>query len=187
MVFVIHPIWSLGGNCDVGWILVRLLCNFHGWITAQNRMTGTIMEIRQDDPASPLVGGLLAHHLQELQSVMADYAFALDASGLSAANVTFWTAWQADTLLGFGALKELDGFHGEVKSMRAAPAARRKGVGRAILNHIITEARKRSYTRISLETGTAPLHEPAIRLYRSAGFVSCDAFADYHQARIINS
>lgn len=63
--------------------------------------------------------------------------------------------------------------------MRAAPAARGTGVGRAMLGHIIAEARKRGYSRLSLETGTAPLHGPAISLYRSAGFISCDAFADY--------
>jgi putative acetyltransferase len=137
------------------------------------------MEIRKDDPAAPHVADLLAHHLSELQAVMAEHAFALDATGLSAASVTFWTAWQGDALVGFGALKELDETHGEVKSMRAAPAARGTGVGRNMLDHIVTEARKRGYTRLSLETGTATLHAPAISLYRKAGFVSCDAFADY--------
>jgi putative acetyltransferase len=143
------------------------------------RIKGEEMEIRQDDPAAPHVAGLLAHHLQELRNVMAEHAFALDATGLSMGNVTFWTAWQGDALVGFGALKELDNVHGEVKSMRAAPAARGTGVGRAMLDHIVKEARKRGYTRLSLETGTATLHAPAISLYRSAGFVSCDAFADY--------
>jgi putative acetyltransferase len=143
------------------------------------RIKGKEMEIRQDDPAAPHVAGLLAHHLQELRNVMAEHAFALDATGLSMGSVTFWTAWQGDALVGFGALKELDNLHGEVKSMRAAPAARGTGVGRAMLDHIIQEARKRGYTRLSLETGTATLHAPAISLYRSAGFVSCDAFADY--------
>ncbi|HEX7855240.1 MAG TPA: GNAT family N-acetyltransferase [Sphingobium sp.] len=119
------------------------------------------------------------HHLRELQEVMAEHTFALDASGLSAPSVTFWTAWNNDALAGFGAMKELDPEHGEVKSMRAAPAARGTGVGRAILLHIIAEARKRGYRGLSLETGTAMLHAPAIALYRSAGFVSCDAFADY--------
>ena len=137
------------------------------------------MEIRHDDPTAPHVADLLAHHLRELQNVMADYAFALDATGLSAANVTFWTAWQDDTLVGFGAMKELSAAHGEVKSMRAAPAARGTGVGRAMVEHIVTEARRRGYARLSLETGTAALHAPAIALYRSAGFKSCDAFADY--------
>lgn len=137
------------------------------------------MEIRRDDPTAPHVAELLAYHLREVQAVMGDYAFALDASGLSAANVTFWTAWQDGVLAGFGALKQLDETHGEVKSMRAAPAARGTGVGRAMLNHIVAEARKRHWARLSLETGTASLHRPAIALYQSAGFVSCGAFADY--------
>lgn len=137
------------------------------------------MEIRQDDPKAPHVADLLAHHLEELRSVMGEHAQALDASGLSAASVTFWTAWHNDELAGFGALKQLDETHGEVKSMRAAPTARRTGAGRAILNHIIAEGLRRGYARLSLETGTAPLHAPAISLYRSAGFVSCAPFADY--------
>lgn len=110
---------------------------------------------------------------------MGEHAQALDASGLSAESVTFWTAWHDDVLAGFGALKQLDATHGEVKSMRAAPAVRRTGAGRAILDHIIAEARKRGYVRLSLETGTAPLHAPAVALYRSAGFVSCEPFANY--------
>ncbi|MBR0986411.1 GNAT family N-acetyltransferase [Bradyrhizobium liaoningense] len=137
------------------------------------------MDIRQDDPTAPYVADLLAHHLEELRSVMGEHAQALDASGLSAASVTFWTAWQGDLLVGFGALKQLDATHGELKSMRAAPSARRTGAGRAILNHIIAKGRERGYARLSLETGTAPLHVPAVALYRSAGFVSCEPFADY--------
>ena len=140
------------------------------------------MEIRQDDPTAPYVAELLAHHLGELRSVMGEHAQALDASGLSAAAVTFWTVWQGDVLAGFGALKQLDDTHGEVKSMRAAPTARRTGVGRTILHHIIAEARKRGYTRLSLETGTAALHAPAISLYRSVGFVPCEPFADYRES-----
>lgn len=137
------------------------------------------MEIRQDDPKAPHVADLLAHHLEELRSVMGEHAQALDASGLSAASVTFWTAWQGDVLAGFGALKQLDKTHGEVKSMRAAPAARRSGVGRTILHHIIADARQRGYARLSLETGTAPLHAPAVSLYRSVGFLPCEPFSDY--------
>jgi len=140
------------------------------------------VEIRQDDPMAPHVADLLAHHLEELRSVMGEHAQALDASGLSAATVTFWTAWQDDVLVGFGTLKELDDAHGEVKSMRAAPAARGSGVGRAVLSHIVAEARRRGYARLSLETGTAALHVPAISLYRSAGFVSCEPFADYQES-----
>lgn len=137
------------------------------------------MEIRKDDASAPHVADLLGLHLRELEAAMEGHAFALDASGLCAAGVTFWTAWEGAELLGFGALKQLDARHGEVKSMRAAPQARGRGVGRAMLAHIVAEARARGYARLSLETGTAPLHVPAIGLYRSAGFVSCDPFADY--------
>jgi putative acetyltransferase len=137
------------------------------------------VEIRLDDPTAPYVADLLAHHLEELRSVMGKHAQALNASGLSAAAVTFWTVWKSDALVGFGALKQLDDTHGEVKSMRAAPAARGTGAGRAILHHIIAEARQRGYVRLSLETGTAPLHAPAVSLYRSAGFVPCEPFAGY--------
>lgn len=137
------------------------------------------MEIRQDDPAAPHVAELLAHHLEQVQRVMGEYAFALDATGLSGTSVTFWTCWENDALVGFGALKQLDATHGEVKSMRVAPAARGTGAGRAMLDHIVAEARQRGYARLSLETGTAPMHVPAITLYQSAGFASCSAFADY--------
>jgi len=136
------------------------------------------MIISHDDPTAPHVATLLAYHLQEVRSVMGEHAFALDATGLSAPSVTFWTAWNNDTLAGFGALKQLDPAHGEVKSMRADPAARGTGVGRAILRHIIAEARTRGYAQLSLETGTAMMHVPAISLYRSADFVACAAFAD---------
>jgi putative acetyltransferase len=137
------------------------------------------MQIRRDDPTAPHVADLLAHHLAELRGHMADFAFALDATGLSVPEVTFWTAWRSDTLVGFVALKQLDPRHGEVKSMRAAPEARGTGVGRALLAHVVGEARARDYDRLSLETGTADLHAPAIALYRSAGFVDTGAFADY--------
>lgn len=90
-------------------------------------MQGRAMEIRQDDPKAPHVADLLAHHLEELRSVMGEHAQALDASGLSAPTVTFWTVWHGDVLAGFGALKQLDDTHAEVKSMRAAPAARGTG------------------------------------------------------------
>jgi len=137
------------------------------------------MQIRRDDPTAPHVADLLALHLRELRGHMAEFAFALDATGLAVPEVTFWTAWRDADLVGFVALKQLEPTHGEVKSMRAAPAARGTGVGRALLHHVIAEAGARGYDRLSLETGTADFHAPAVALYRSAGFVDTDAFADY--------
>lgn len=105
----------------------------------------------------------------------------LDLSGLQRADVTFWSAWEGEDLLGMGALKQLDAGQGEVKSMRTAPDHLGKGVGAAMLEHILATARARGLTRLSLETGTAPAFAPAIRLYARYGFVPCPPFGDYRK------
>jgi putative acetyltransferase len=109
-----------------------------------------------------------------------EQVFALDLAKLRAPGITFWTVWDADTLLGCGALKELSPAHGEIKSMRTPALARGKGAGRAVLEHIISVARQRGYTRLSLETGTHPAFEPAHSLYRSKGFVPSGPFGSYN-------
>lgn len=138
------------------------------------------MDIRQDDPNAPHVATLLAFHLSELHAVMSgEFAFALDARGLSEPGVTFWTVWIDDALAGFSALKRLDADHAEVKSMRADPAFLGRGVGRAMMDHIVAAARADGYARLSLETGTAASHDAAVALYHRTGFVDCPPFADY--------
>jgi putative acetyltransferase len=104
---------------------------------------------------------------------------ALGAEALRGADISFWCIWDGDDLLGFGALKALDPGHGEIKSMRTAPGHLRRGVGAAMLTHIIAEARARGYTRLSLETGSTPAFDAAIALYARFGFAPCTAFADY--------
>jgi putative acetyltransferase len=138
------------------------------------------VQIRLDDLTAPEVRALLDEHLQNmflLSPPESVHALALDE--LRKPDVTFWTAWSEHELLGCGALKELSPHHGEIKSMRTFLAHRRKGVGRAILAHIIEEARRRSYTRLSLETGSMEAFKPAQRLYESFGFTFCAPFADY--------
>src|SRR5262245_54324255 len=138
------------------------------------------MEIRLDDLAGREIRALLAEHLEHMHQLSPpESVHALDVAALRQAEVTFWTAWSEGELLGCGALKELSPRHGEIKSMRTAFAHRRKGVARAVLQHIMAEARKRSYTRLSLETGSMPAFEPARRLYESFGFRYCAPFADY--------
>jgi putative acetyltransferase len=105
--------------------------------------------------------------------------FALDWSGLQRPEISFYAMWDGDDLLGFGALKALDSQRGEIKSMRTADAHLRQGVAGAMLDHLIAEARRRGYTRLSLETGSGPAFEPALELYRRRGFTIGEAFADY--------
>ncbi len=138
------------------------------------------MNIRLDDLSEPAVQALLTEHLESMYQLSPpESVHALDIEALRRPEITFWTAWVGNELLGCGALKELDQFHGEVKSMRTSLVHRRKGVARKILTHIIEEARKRSYVRLSLETGSAQAFEPARRLYESFGFTYCAPFADY--------
>ncbi|KQT35425.1 acyltransferase [Sphingomonas sp. Leaf412] len=138
------------------------------------------MEVRRDDPDNPALAGLLAEHVAEQRgNVPPGFAFALDTKGLADPAIAFWSAWDGNRVAGFGALKELDAATGEVKSMRSDAAYLGRGVGHALLSTIVAEARARGYARLYLETGTTPAYDAALTLYRRAGFVACDAFADY--------
>lgn len=138
------------------------------------------MLIRVDDLTGPEIRALLEEHLRNMHELSPpESVHALDLAALRRPEITFWTAWSGGALVGCGALKELDPTHGEVKSMRTASFHRRKGVGRAMLEHIVAEARARSYRRLSLETGSMAAFLPARRLYESFGFTSCAPFADY--------
>ena len=140
------------------------------------------MDIRTDDLQHPAIHALLNEHLQNMHELSPpDSVHALDLDGLRKANITFWTAWEEEVLIGCGALMELDLKHGEIKSMRTPMAHRRKGAGRAILAHILKVARERGYERLSLETGTAEAFEPARKLYESFGFIYCGPFGDYKE------
>lgn len=138
------------------------------------------MQVRRDTPTNPVVAPLLAAHVAEQRAgTPAGFSFALDDAGLSAPQITFFTAWDAGVLAGMGALKRLDPAAGEVKSMRSTSAARGRGAGHAILSAIIAEARGQGLSHLYLETGTTPAYDAAVRLYTRAGFVPCDPFSDY--------
>lgn len=138
------------------------------------------MLIRLDDLTGPEIRSLLSEHLHSMHEISPpESVHALDVAALRRPEITFWSAWSDGELLGCGALKELDPGHGEIKSMRTASGHRRTGVGRAVLEHIIAEARRRSYLRLSLETGSMDAFAPARRLYESFGFTYCAPFADY--------
>ena len=138
------------------------------------------MQIRLDDLSGPEIQALLAEHLQHMSQLSPrESVHALDIEALRSPDITFWTVWAGDELLGCGALKELDPDHGEIKSMRTSVAQRGKGVAKAMLAHIVAEARRRSYRKLSLETGAMPAFEPAHRLYASFGFTACAPFAGY--------
>ena len=128
----------------------------------------------------PRVIELLREHLAGMHALSPpESVHALGLDGLRRPDVTFWSAWRDGVLSGCGALKELDAAHGEIKSMRTVTTHRRMGTAAAILAHIVDEARRRGYRRISLETGSMEGFAPARRLYERAGFTHCGPFADY--------
>ena len=137
-------------------------------------------DIRRDDLSGYEIQALLAEHLRDMHRISPrESVHALDLSGLRAPDITLWTTWSGVELLGCGALKELDPVHGEIKSMRTARAHLRQGVARALLVFMVEEARRRGYTRLSLETGSQESFEPARRLYASFGFEPCPPFGGY--------
>jgi putative acetyltransferase len=138
------------------------------------------MEIRIDDLSGADIRALLDEHLTDMKRISPpESVHALPIEGLRKREVTFWSVWGNGELLGCGALKELDSGHGEIKSMRTVSRHLRKGVAKAVLEHIIGEAERRGYVRLSLETGAMPEFEPARQLYARAGFTFCGPFGDY--------
>ncbi len=142
-----------------------------------------IMKIQTGDFDNPQVFDLLRIHLESMhENSPPGSVYALDLSGLQVANIDFFTVWNSGALMGCGALKEVNNEVGEIKSMRTHPEYLRKGVAAFLLEHIIQTAKKRAYKTLSLETGSGPAFEPAIKLYLQYGFTSGAAFGDYTQS-----
>ncbi len=140
------------------------------------------MRIEIDDLSRPQIHALLEEHLANMRRISPpESVHALDLDKLRRPEITFWSAWDGQTLIGCGALKALDAEHGEVKSMRTPEQLRRRGAGRALLTAIVDAARSRGLRRLSLETGAQPDFDPAHRLYESFGFVRCGPFGDYRE------
>lgn len=136
--------------------------------------------IAVEDPSRPDVRALLDRHLEfALGETPPERSFALGVAGLLDPAITLFSCRVDGSLLGIGALKRLDQDHAEIKSMHTAEAARGRGVGHAMLAHLLDVARGQGFRRVSLETGTTAAYGPARALYERAGFVLCGPFAGY--------
>lgn len=133
-----------------------------------------------DDLRGEPIRLLLEEHLRDMRAWSPpESVHALDLDRLRRPEISFWTIWEGDALLGCGALKDLGEHECEIKSMRTATAHRRKGVGAEMLTHILSAARVRGMKRINLETGSQPEFASARALYSGHGFSVCGPFADY--------
>ena len=141
---------------------------------------GLPLRFRLDDLTGEPTRALIARHLAGMhENSPPESVHAFDVDKLRQPDVTFWSAWLGDDIAGCGALKRLDALRGEIKSMRVADPFLGRGVGRAILEHLIAQARAQGMRSLWLETGSAPAFIPALRLYESAGFARCGPFEDY--------
>jgi putative acetyltransferase len=141
-------------------------------------------EIAIDDPRADDVRALLESHLEfaRAESPPED-AHALDVDGLADPDVTFFSYRDGGRVLAVGALKRLGPDHAEVKSMHTVEAARSRGIGRAMVDHLVGVARGRGFRRVSLETGSMAAFAAARSLYARAGFTPCEPFGDYRLSR----
>ena len=137
-------------------------------------------QIGVDDPRRADVRALVERHVEFARAQSPpEHSFALDASGLLDPAITVFSFRADGIVLGIGALKRLGPHHAEIKSMHTAEAARGRGIGRAILNHLVDVARTLGLRLVSLETGTTSAFAPARALYEDVGFVKSEPFADY--------
>jgi putative acetyltransferase len=132
-------------------------------------------ELDHDD-----VSSLLAQHFDEMRAGSPPEAcHVLPANELRAPEIRFFTLREEGVLLGCGALKRLEAGHGEIKSMRTANSALGRGVGKAMLDHLMATAREEGMTCLSLETGSTDQFAAANRLYEKNGFERTGPFGDY--------
>jgi putative acetyltransferase len=143
-------------------------------------VTITRVRIVVDDLSGPAIAEFLDEHVQEMRALTPlESKHALDLDGLRQPEITFWSVLDGEALVGCGAIKRLDADHAELKSMRTTGARKRSGIASRLMEHIIAEARRMGFTRMSLETGSAEFFQPARNLYQKFGFDYCEPFADY--------
>lgn len=140
------------------------------------------MDIRLDDLSGADIAYFLQEHIDDMRSMSPpESKHALDLDGLRAPEITFWTMYRGDELVGCAALKALDDGRGEVKSMRVKSTERGGGLGSALLHHVVHEAKQRQYRSLLLETGSMAFFEPARALYAKHGFELRGPFGSYKE------
>lgn len=136
--------------------------------------------IARADFADPALAEFLAAHIADMSpTAPPESQHALDLAALQDPRVRLWTLHEHGALLGTVALAELEPGHEELKSMRSAPQARGRGIGRTLLAHALDDARARGVARISLETGAQDFFAPAHALYLAHGFTETGPFGGY--------
>ncbi|MFN4185590.1 MAG: GNAT family N-acetyltransferase [Hyphomonas sp.] len=138
------------------------------------------IDIRPDDLTSQEMADLIAAHAQTMLAASpAESCHFLPIDGLRQPSISVWSMWEDGALIGCGALKQIEARQAEIKSMHTRAHLRGRGLGRLMLEHILSAAKDRSYTDIWLETGSMDAFVPARKLYESYGFRYSGPFGEY--------
>jgi len=140
------------------------------------------MKIIVDDLSGKEIENFLNEHIEDMKATSPpESKHALDINELRKSEITFWSVYESGNLIGCGALKHVDDYYGEIKSMRIALGSRGKGIASQLLRHILNEAIDRGYDKVCLETGSMSFFDPARRLYTKFGFTECLPFGEYKE------
>ena len=146
------------------------------------------MKIVVDDLSGPEIAAFLDEHVQQMRATTPlESKHALDLDSLRVPEVMFWSVWDGNTIVGCGAIKTLDADHAELKSMRTAPVRTRSGIASMLLEHILTEARRMGFRRLSLETGSAEFFHPAASCTRVSGSATANRSRTIGPTRTVRS
>jgi putative acetyltransferase len=136
--------------------------------------------IAEEDPLTPDLSLLFERHTEDMHAdTPPESIHMMDKGALAAPGIRFFVLRDDGAPLAMGAFKRLDAGHGEIKSMHVLVEARGRGLSKVMLDHLLAEARRDGLVRLSLETGSQPMFQPARRLYERAGFVECPPFEGY--------
>ena len=103
----------------------------------------------------------------------------MDAGQLAVPEVAFFVMRDGGVPVGMGAFKRIDAGHAEIKSMHVLAEHRGRGLSRRMLDHLVDQAARQGFSRLSLETGVQPTFIAARALYAKAGFTECPPFEGY--------
>lgn len=138
------------------------------------------MIITEEHPLTPDLELLFQRHTADMHAdTPPESIHMMDKGALAVPDVRFFVLRDAGEPLAMGAYKRIDIGHAEIKSMHVLVEARGRGLSKAMLDHLVGEARKDGFTRLSLETGAQPTFVAARTLYARAGFVDCPPFEGY--------
>jgi putative acetyltransferase len=138
------------------------------------------MIITEEHPLTPDLALLFERHTADMHAdTPPESIHMMDNSALAAPGIRFFVLRDGGEPLAMGAFKRIDDVHAEIKSMHVLHEARGRGLSKAMLTHLVEEARADGFTRLSLETGVQPTFVAARALYARAGFRDCPPFEGY--------